>query len=161
MHRYFTDLFAYTTWATRRVLAALEQAPQEEALRLMSHVVAAQDIWLARLDDGYHWTWGLWETHPLDEILRASDQSLAAWQQFLETRAPEDFERTVTYADLRGQAWSQPLHQIITHVLNHGTHHRAQVATLLRQAEHTPPPLDYIIYLRDTHPNPPQPAPPQ
>jgi uncharacterized damage-inducible protein DinB len=34
-------------------------------------------------------------------------------------------------------------------VVNHGTHHRAQIALLLREAEIAPPATGYIYYLRE------------
>ncbi|MFB3133724.1 MAG: DinB family protein [Rhodothermales bacterium] len=44
------------------------------------------------------------------------------------------------------------LHEILLHVIIHGQHHRAQIATCLRQHGHTPPPTDCIIFTRDTAP---------
>ena len=39
--------------------------------------------------------------------------------------------------------------QIVTHVVNHGTHHRGQVSGFLRTMGHTPPPLDLSFYYRE------------
>jgi uncharacterized damage-inducible protein DinB len=38
---------------------------------------------------------------------------------------------------------------VVTHMVNHGTHHRGQVHGLLSQTEVPPPPLDLIYYLRE------------
>jgi uncharacterized damage-inducible protein DinB len=54
---------------------------------------------------------------------------------------------------MRGNPWTQPLWEIVLHVVNHGTHHRGQAAGFLRSLGHTPPKLDLIFYYRqmDAH----------
>jgi uncharacterized damage-inducible protein DinB len=34
------------------------------------------------------------------------------------------------------------------HLVNHGTHHRSEVATMLTKLGVAPPPIDYVVYLR-------------
>jgi uncharacterized damage-inducible protein DinB len=55
----------------------------------------------------------------------------------------------VAYKDMKGNPYSQPLWQLVLHVVNHGTHHRGQVSGFLRVMGHTPPPLDLVFYYRE------------
>ncbi len=41
-----------------------------------------------------------------------------------------------------------PYWQIAMHVINHGSYHRGQFATMLRQAGMVPPGTDLLIYYR-------------
>ena len=36
---------------------------------------------------------------------------------------------------------------VLSHVVNHGTAHRAQIGAILRQFGHKPPPQDYIFFV--------------
>ena len=60
----------------------------------------------------------------------------------------ESLEERLSYTDLKGNPWVSPIWQIVLHVVNHGTHHRGQVAGFLRSMGHAPPPLDLIAYYR-------------
>jgi len=54
----------------------------------------------------------------------------------------------ISYSDMSGNPWKQPLWQLILHVVNHGTHHRGQVSGFLRAMGHVPPKLDLVNYYR-------------
>lgn len=60
-----------------------------------------------------------------------------------------DMERQVTYKNLKNEECTNTLGDIILHVCNHGTHHRAQMALLMRQHGLTPPATDYILLARE------------
>jgi uncharacterized damage-inducible protein DinB len=60
----------------------------------------------------------------------------------------EAAQANFTYQDLKGKSWTQPIWQVVLHVVNHGTHHRGQVSGFLRILGHTPPRLDLIEYYR-------------
>ena len=70
------------------------------------------------------------------------------WQTLIAAETEESLARKIAYRDLKGNPWETPLWQIVMHMVNHGTHHRGQVAGFLRTMGHTPPPLDLIAYYR-------------
>ena len=49
---YFTRLFTYDSWANHEVLTALRSSnePPARALKLIAHILAAERLWLARLE---------------------------------------------------------------------------------------------------------------
>ncbi len=55
-------------------------------------------------------------------------------------------EERLSYTDWKGNPWISPIWQIALHVVNHGTHHRGQVAGFLRTMGYAPPPLDPRYY---------------
>jgi uncharacterized damage-inducible protein DinB len=57
-----------------------------------------------------------------------------------------DAERVVRYTDLRGNAREIALAQAITHLVNHGTAHRAETGLLLERLGRSPGDLDYSLY---------------
>lgn len=54
----------------------------------------------------------------------------------------------VAYRDMQGNHWKNSIWEIVLHVVNHGTHHRGQVAGFLRAMGHTPPTLDLMAFYR-------------
>jgi len=48
-----------------------------------------------------------------------------------------------------GVAQAAPLWQMLQHLVNHGTYHRGQVATLLRQLGAKPISTDLILFYRE------------
>jgi uncharacterized damage-inducible protein DinB len=59
-----------------------------------------------------------------------------------------DVETIINYRNLAGQPFSTPVWQVILHVVNHGTHHRGQVVTMLRQLGQTPNNIDLVRFHR-------------
>lgn len=147
----------YSAWASQRLLdAAANLSPDElkrdfqtadkTVLDTLAHVFAADRIWLARV-----------KGEPRATFLDPEDRDLAV----LQSEWPALHERwklwmsdlgdagsNISYKDTRGNAYTQPVWQIVLHLVNHGTHHRGQVAGFLRSMGKTPPPLDLIAYYR-------------
>lgn len=70
------------------------------------------------------------------------------WADWAAQLSDDQCTRDFTYQDLAGRTWTNPLSRIVLHVVNHGTHHRGQVAGFLRAMGHVPPKLDLIAYYR-------------
>jgi len=56
----------------------------------------------------------------------------------------------LAYTDMSGNPFSQPLANLMQHVVNHGTYHRGQVTTLLCQAGADTIALDLVYFFRET-----------
>ncbi|MEQ8352178.1 MAG: DinB family protein [Leptospiraceae bacterium] len=56
--------------------------------------------------------------------------------------------RIVEYRNTKGQSFQQPIWQIALHLVNHGTHHRGQVSSMMRRLTGAPVPLDMILFHR-------------
>jgi uncharacterized damage-inducible protein DinB len=62
--------------------------------------------------------------------------------------APWYATRPITYTNTHGQTFTQPLQDLLFHILNHSTYHRGQLAQLLRQQGFTPPATDFVYFNR-------------
>ena len=146
----------YTEWATNRLLEAAAKLSREDLERdfgtadrsvigTLTHVFGAERIWLARIEGAPPEVPSGYDLARLASEWRELDGRWHAWASRL---TPESAEATVSYRDLKGNPWVSPVWQIVLHVVNHGTHHRGQVAGFLRSMGHVPPPLDLIAYYR-------------
>ncbi len=54
--------------------------------------------------------------------------------KFLNRAEPGDFEKTISYKNSKGDDFKNRLTDILTNVINHGTHHRAQAGQHLKLA---------------------------
>jgi len=143
-------LFSYTRWANERVLDTLQSAETlpERARELFSHLLRTQDVWYGRVADTDHADLDFWATDPLPACAERLDASTRRWHTVLDERAGA-LDQPVSYTNSSGTPFETPLRDICTHVVNHGTHHRAQIALVLREAGIEPPATDYIYYLRE------------
>jgi uncharacterized damage-inducible protein DinB len=58
--------------------------------------------------------------------------------------------RAIEYQTMNGVAQAQPFWQMLQHVVNHGSYHRGQVTTMLRQLGAAPPKsVDLIAFYRE------------
>ena len=76
------------------------------------------------------------------------EESSKRWINFLSSYNMDTLEEVIRYQNTKGDTYENRLRQIITHVINHSSHHRGQLALLLREKRVAPPANDYIIYKR-------------
>ncbi|WP_286756349.1 DinB family protein [Roseivirga sp. UBA838] len=147
MKERFTRLFEYNLWANGQLAESLRVNPIEndKVLKLTSHLANAQVIWLDRVQ-GQSSTVGVWDEYSQKETLELLERSSQDWLDFL--YSAEDLEKVIEYKNSKGQTYESRIEDILNHVVNHSTHHRAQVMLLLRQENIDPPSLDFIFYVR-------------
>lgn len=141
------ELFAFTHAMNERCIDTIlrhEDHVPDRALALQGHILNAHHIWLARIA-GVPAAHEPWELHLVDAYALLNNRNLEQTNAVL---ASDDPSRIVHYANTIGQAFSNAVGDILFHVVNHGTHHRAQIASLLRAAGLPPPVLDFIAYKR-------------
>ncbi len=63
---------------------------------------------------------------------------------------PDGIARPIEYQGWDGRWQAQPFWQMLQHLVNHGSYHRGQVTTMLRQLDVPPPKsMDLIAFYRE------------
>ncbi|SRR5260221_3041601 len=149
MKTYFTHLLNYDRYANELILNAIIEANEpEKPVQLMAHMFAAQQVWYNRCNQLPAIGGALWPDWKADcfELLIIDNHN--KWITFLNKIDDADFERQIKYQNSKGEAFSNKLTDILAHLVNHGTHHRAQAGQLLKLEGVSLPITDYIFYLR-------------
>ena len=155
-------LLDYQYWARDRVLAAVEPLTPEQYLRdlgssfksirdTMVHVYGAEWIWYAR-----------WQGQSPTALLKPDDfpdvaTLTVAWREleqnvraFVAGLGDEGIHRRFAYTLVSGAAGESVFWQMLQHVANHGSYHRGQVTTMLRQLGVEPAKaMDLIAFYRE------------
>ena len=142
-------LYAYNRWANGRALDAVEKLDPAAFVKNLGNSFASIHATLVHIA-GAEWAW-LRRWHgdspsklptgdfPTVASLRERFQSLDREREaFLAGVSEERLQQPFDYKDLAGNAMRLPLAQSMQHVVNHGTYHRGQVTTMLRQLCATP-----------------------
>lgn len=144
----FEKGFLYSYSINKKQLEVLKTTGEDlEMMRLLSHVVWAQVIWLMRLKGEAYQGMDFWKVLGVDELEKLIEEDYEKWQEYLTTVV--DLEKRIDYTNSSGQHWTNTIRDIVFHVINHGTHHRAQISMLLRQSGIAPPPVDYVFWVRE------------
>src|SRR5215207_1594778 len=158
IHDTIADLLAYHQWANGKLFGLCrpltdEQLDREEPIgpgslrKTLFHVWAAESLWLSRWKGNSPTSFPIEDGVPIDELHARFEMLHAARNGFLAEEDPRDLSRIVSYRNLAGEAFANPLVNLILHVVNHAVHHRAQALQFLKLAGVTTPGgLDYIFY---------------
>jgi uncharacterized damage-inducible protein DinB len=167
----FRELYDYNYWARDRQLEACAALSQEQFLRplgssfsslrdTLAHLLGAEWIWLERWRGRSPQTLpGVPEGLPFAETLRRWHEQFATvaairerWlgverdlRQYLAGLDEPALGRELVYVNIQGQTWTYPLWRTLLHLVNHGTYHRGQVTTLLRQLGAKAPEVDFLV----------------
>jgi uncharacterized damage-inducible protein DinB len=160
MKKHIDLIWEYNTWANRRILARAESlsaaqlsdhAPTmwDSILRTMAHVLGAEWIWRQRVQGGVSPAslLNLDQFTTLDLLRQRWAEEEKEMRAYLATLDDADLDRVVEYAGADGTKFRRPLWQILTHVVNHGTQHRSEVALYLTNFDCSPGNMDITAYL--------------
>jgi uncharacterized damage-inducible protein DinB len=151
MKAYFIRLFNYDKYANGLILQTIAKGGNpEKEVQLMGHLLAAQQVWLNRCLGLPQLAIELWPApgaNPVSLTVQATD-NYQAWTNYLDTLDGPDFEKIISYHNTKGTSFKTGLSDIITHVINHGTHHRAQIGQHLKLIGVELPNTDYIGFVR-------------
>jgi uncharacterized damage-inducible protein DinB len=153
MKEYFIRLFNYDTHTNLLMTEMIVNAGNpEKPVQLMAHLLASQQVWLTRCK-GESFTGALWPDWKVDTFVKTIEDNSKCWLDFLNILNPADFEKIISYKNFRGDSWNDTLSDILAHVVNHGTHHRAQAGQHLKLGGAELPFTDYIFYVRQLERN--------
>jgi uncharacterized damage-inducible protein DinB len=154
MKDHFIRLFNYDTHTNLLMTEMIINAGSpEKPVQLMAHLLAAQQIWLARCKGEPAIGGALWPDWKADTFAKTIDENSNGWIDFLNGPGPADFDKLVSYKNSKGEDFKNKLIDILAHAINHGTHHRAQAGQYLKSGGTDLPFTDYIFYIRQLEQN--------
>jgi uncharacterized damage-inducible protein DinB len=161
-HHDLMTLVSYNYWARDRMIDAVKALDSDQYVRdlgnsfpsvrdTLVHLYSAEWVWLSR------WQ-GESPTTPIPASRYPDLPSLLGDWRELETQlrryvnelGDSGVERVIDYKLMSGAPGRNPFSQMLQHLVNHGTYHRGQVVTMLRQLGAAPPKaMDLIYYYRE------------
>lgn len=142
-------LFDHMDWADQRAIESLRAGPAvvPDVLKVMAHVVGAEEVWLARIEQRAA-ALPVWPALDLDGCARLARENCDRYRRLLETLQPADLHRVVHYQNSAGVSFESRVGDILFHVAMHGAYHRGQIAAGVRQGGGAPLFTDYIAFVR-------------
>ncbi len=154
-------LYEYDAWANGRTLNACAALTQEQLTRNLGnsfssvrdtlvHIVGAQMIWLDRLHGASPAGLPTPDAYPDFVAVRAQwAQTESKLASYIGGLSAVDLERILEFRNAKGNVFRDQIGNILQHLVNHGSYHRGQVTTLLRQLGATPVSTDMIAFYRE------------
>ena len=155
------QLFDYNTWANHRSLQAAGVLSQEQFTKPLAssfssvrdtlvHICGAEWVWHERFEGRSP------SAIPDFSALQSVDALREHWMvqesrllAFVRRVTQADLDTVMEYKTINFGVYKNPLWQSMQHVVNHGTYHRGQVTTMLRQLDAKPILTDLMHFYRE------------
>ncbi len=141
---FLLDKIEYNHEANLRIIDVIGSSTDQEAnIRLMSHIINAQDIWNKRmLEESDHFD--VWQDHPVQD-----------WGVLLKTTYGDTIRainvnsigKAIRFKDTKGSSYQLLTEEIIFHIINHGTYHRGQIIRNLQMSNEATVSTDYFRHV--------------
>ena len=158
---YFESLYDFNYWANQRYLGAAEGLSQEQLMhkqghswdsiyRVLLHMMSSEWMWLER-----------WKGNSPQAFLEPAEYPTLAsvrsyWtglekemRGFLAAQTEDSLQGEVSYTNTRGETFHLPLWHMLSHVPNHNTHHRGELAAMFALLEAPHPEDEAVQYFLD------------
>lgn len=151
---YEQDSNAKVLASLQAVAAPLRAHPQfQKAVDLMSHLVAARNMWLYRLGQGGRPADLFPAETPITELPRLIKQMEAAWQSYFANLTDDEIAQQFEYQSYDGPRFRNTIEDVLTQLYGHSLYHRGQIAMILRSIGAEPAPTDFIYWTRESVPD--------
>jgi uncharacterized damage-inducible protein DinB len=147
MVAFFKELFEYNNHYNQKLYTAFvehEGILSEKSFKLYSHILNAHHIWNHRIELKKP-ILTPWDLQPLSACKDLDNNN---FQNTLLILDQYNLDQMVKYTTSKGDPFEHTIKELLFHVINHSTYHRAQIATEFKQAGIEPIVTDYIYYKR-------------
>jgi uncharacterized damage-inducible protein DinB len=155
------ELVAFNAWANHRILGAAEALTAEQFTKELGssfssvrdtlvHIWAVEWVWLERLQGRSPSSFPNAKDFPDLASLRPRWEEVENnWLKYLSRLDESELQEEVDYKTMSFGPARNPRWQIMQHAVNHGSYHRGQVATMLRQLGTKGVGTDLILFYRE------------
>ena len=154
-------LYDYNAWANHRAMEAASHLTGEQFVKPMgssfssvrdtlAHIYGAEWVWLERFQGRSPAS--LPDTTQFQDVAslrRTWEEHETRLLRFVRGLTQTDLDRVMEYKTLKFGVYRNPLWQSMQHLANHGTYHRGQVTTMLRQLGAQPILTDLMHFYRE------------
>ena len=152
---------AYNIWANKKLFECInilsdEQIKKDIAssfpsiYKTVAHMWVAEDAWWQRLKlveqmdmAVMHYDGGF------AEMLKKSGQRSEEWLSWVNKATEVQLTHVFAYQNSKKEQFKQPVYEMLIHLFNHGTYHRGQLVTILRQlGVEKIPATDFVLFGR-------------
>jgi uncharacterized damage-inducible protein DinB len=146
-------MFRSMDWADRQALEAVRHCPaaQSETLPLMAHLLAAEHVWLTRLEQREAQV-AVWPTLGIRECQALAAENQDGYRAYLGRISDDQLVSKVAYRNTSGQPFETAVLDILTHVVLHGAYHRGQIARCIGRSGGVAANTDFITFVREIEP---------
>ena len=153
-------LYEYNRWANNRVLDSCAALSAEEFTRelrssfssvrdTLVHIMGVEWLWLerwnGRMPTGFLASKDLPDLHSIRQRWAEIGGRVLSFATSIKA---EDLTLVHSIRTTKGEPYTHPLWEMMQHLVNHGTYHRGQVTTMLRQLNAKPLATDLIFFHR-------------
>jgi uncharacterized damage-inducible protein DinB len=154
-------LFQYNLWADLRTLDACAALTNEQFTRnlgssfgsvrdTLAHLYGAEWVWNERFQGRSPSSLPPGSTfYDLASVGAKLEEIDRYYIDYVAPLTKEDLQRILRYKSFAGDEFSNPLWQSLHQLTNHGSYHRGQIVTLLRQLGVKPASTDLIGFYRE------------
>ncbi len=136
---------AFNKWANKKLLDTISQLNETQLhqeivssfpgiYKTLLHLLDAENIWWQRLKlterieiPSLHFSGDFEELQK--KILQQSEQ----WHEWVTNATDNQLSHVFAYQNTRREQFKQPVNEVLIHLFNHGSYHRGQLVTILRQ----------------------------
>lgn len=143
-------MYRHLGWADTHILSMLKGLPQDDpqVRRLYSHVLLAEQIWLARLHQKDSTHLPVWDMLELAACEQLAQQNQEHYAELLSQLDEQNLDVLLTYKKSKNEQFETSIRDILIHVALHGQYHRGQINACIRAGGFDPVNVDYITYVR-------------
>ncbi len=146
MSSFLKELFDYNYHSNQRLAELLmehEHQVSEKSISLFSHILNAQHIWNCRMN-AVQPLYAVWDLQSFTDFKNIDTDN---YERSIAILNKVDLTDDITYRNSKG-VFTNSYRDILFHIINHSTYHRAQIATECKLAGIEPLSTDYIFYKR-------------
>src|SRR5688572_29093035 len=161
MKELLVQFASYHLWANELLLEAILQLPAEKQnqtlpssfptlYKTVLHMWDAESVWWQRLKLQERVVWQSEHfTGDMKELSAQLLQQNRQWLDWVNSSGDHQLQHVFKYQNTKRESFKQPVFQMLLHLFNHGTYHRGQLVTMLRQlGEEKIPQTDFIVWSR-------------
>lgn len=140
---FFASKFNFDFQVNEKFMEAIEQQDltfNKEVRSQMCHILNVHHLWVSRLL-GLEVVSEDWDDLPFYAWQQLNQENLNQTFEFLEN---EVLPKNITYIDSDGVTQEKDAANILYHILQHATHHRAVINTTLRKIGAIPVEMNFI-----------------